>query len=154
MPGSFTKLYIHIVFATKCRFPINDKNKRDRILNYMAGITTNLKSHLITGYINPDHVHLLDGLHPSVSVAEYTQKTKANSSKFINDEKLVPGKFSWNEGYGAFTVSQTKLKTVTTYIQGQEEHHKKHKLYDEMMEFLKAHGLKADTEEGFWKTEV
>jgi len=150
MPGSFTRLYIHIVFTPKSRFPIHAQDRRERLLNYIAGIITNHKSHLITGFIMPDHVHLLVGLHPSISVSEIVQKVKVNSSKHINEEKWYGGKFCWNEGYGAFSVSQTKLETVTQYIQNQEEHHRKHKLYDEMMDFLKAHGLKTD-EGGFWE---
>jgi putative transposase len=150
MSGSYSRIYIHLVFAPKSRNPLHDNDKRERLLNYMAGLITNHKSHLITGYIMPDHVHLLIGLHPSMSVSEITQKVKANSSKLVNDEKWYGGKFAWNEGYGAFSVSQSKLSVVTKYIAGQEEHHKKHKLYDEMMEFLKAHGLKTDETDHFW----
>jgi REP element-mobilizing transposase RayT len=119
----------------------------------MSGIVTNNKSLLISGTVMPDHVHLLIGIHPSVCVSELAQKVKSGSSKLMNDEKWFTGKFSWNEGYGAFTVSQSKLAAVKQYISGQEEHHRKHKLYDEMMEFLKAHGLKADSKENFWQNE-
>ncbi len=98
----------------------------------------------------PDHVHLLVGLHPSLAVSELVQKVKANSSKHINTEKWFPGRFSWCEGYGAFSVSQSMLEKVSKYIANQEEHHKKHKLYDEVMSLLQAHGLKADDPVGFW----
>ncbi len=150
MPGSYTRLYIHVVFAPKGRLSIHSQDKREKLLAYITGIITHLDSHLISGKVMPDHVHLLVGLHSSLSVSELVQKVKANSSKHINDEKWFPGRFSWNEGYGAFSVSQSKLETVMQYIANQEEHHKKHKLYDEMMSFLKAHGLKTEDSEGFW----
>lgn len=150
MPGSYTRLHIHIVFAPKGRLSIHNTDKRDKLLAYLTGIITHLNSHLISCMVMPDHVHLLVGLHPSLSVSELVQKVKANSSKHINDEKWFPGRFSWNEGYGAFSVSQSRLKTVVQYIDTQEEHHRKHKLYDEMMDFLKAHGLNTEGSEGFW----
>jgi REP element-mobilizing transposase RayT len=150
MPGSHTRLYIHIVFAPKGRLSIHDTEKRDKLLHYLSGIVTNLQSHLISGSVMPDHVHLLVGLHPSLAVSELVQKVKANSSKHINTEKWFPGRFSWCEGYGAFSVSQSMLEKVSKYIANQEEHHKKHKLYDEVMSLLQAHGLKADDPVGFW----
>jgi putative transposase len=150
MPNSHTCLYIHIVFAPKFRMSIHSQQKREKLLHYISGIITNLKSHLITGFIRPDHVHLLVSLHSSLSVSELTQKIKANSSKHINDEKWFPGKFTWNKGYGAFSVSQSMLDTVVKYIENQDEHHQKHKLHDEMIALLKAHQLQPDKIEGFW----
>jgi len=150
MPSSHTRIYIHIVFAPKGRLSIHSAEKREKLLHYLSGIIKNLQSHLISGKVMPDHVHLLVGLHPSLAVSELVQKVKANSSKHINDDKWLPGKFSWNEGYGAFSVSQSMLDKVNKYIENQEEHHRKHKLYDEMIDFLKAHGLKTDESDGFW----
>jgi len=98
----------------------------------------------------PDHIHLLVCLNPSTSVSEFVQKIKANSSKHINDEEWFPGKFNWSDGYGAFSVSQSRVETVTKYITNQEEHHQKHKLDDEMQGFVKAHNLKSEGENSFW----
>jgi REP element-mobilizing transposase RayT len=120
----------------------------------MAGIITNLNSHLLAGFVMPDHVHLLISYNPTLAISEIAQKIKANSSKLINTEKLIQGKFSWNEGYAAFTVSQTKLDTVKHYINTQAEHHLKHKFYDEMVEFLKAHKLDFDNEGSFWNVDT
>jgi len=150
MPNSYTKLSLHLIFAPKHRLSINSQEHRDTILSYMAGIITNHKSHLITGTVMPDHVHLLIALHPTISVSEMAQKVKSNSSKHINDQGWLPGKFSWNDGYGGFTVSQSKLDVVKKYIDNQEEHHIKHKFYNEMKEFFAAHNITTDKEEGFW----
>jgi len=150
MPNSYTRLYLHLIFAPKHRFFIHSKEKRDNILRYISGIITNHKSHLLSGIVMPDHVHLLIVLHPAVSVSEIAQKVKANSSKHINEQEWSPGKFSWSDGYGAFTVSHSKFETVKKYIQTQEEHHRKHKFYDEMKEFFAAHNISVDQGEGFW----
>jgi len=150
MPNSYTKLYLHLIFAPKGRFSIHSKEHRVAILNYISGIITNHKSHLIIGSVMPDHVHLLIALHPTLSVSEIAQKVKSNSSKHINEQTWLPGKFSWSDGYGGFTVSQSKLDVVKQYIENQEEHHKKHKFYDEMKEFFAAHNIITDKEEGCW----
>ena len=105
---------------------------------------------MITGMVMPDHIHLLIALHPTVSVSEIAQKIKANSSKHINEQDWLPGKFSWSDGYGDFTVSQSKYEVVKKYIENQEEHHRKHNFSDEMKEFFAAHKIITDKEEGFW----
>jgi len=79
----------------------------------------------------------LIGLQPSVSISDITRVIKANSSKWINEEKLTQGKFSWQEGYGAFSYSKSQLDNVVKYILNQPEHHKKRTFKEEYIQFLK-----------------
>lgn len=84
----------------------------------------------------PDHVHLLIGLRPSQSISDLMQDIKGSSSEWINNNKLVKGKFEWQAGYGAFSYSKSDLKNVIEYIKNQEEHHSKKTFREEYIEFL------------------
>ena len=86
----------------------------------------------------PDHVHIFFGMRPSQSLSDLLQDIKGNSSKWINDKKLIKGRFSWQEGYGAFSYAKSQAQQVIQYIKTQEEHHKKKTFIEEYQEFLKA----------------
>ena len=141
MPNSHTCILIHYVFTPLDRRPMFANADRKRILDYISGIVLNYQGTLYSGYIMRDHVHLLVHIHPKHSVAEMAQVIKANSSKFINSEKLVPGRFSWGQGYGAFSCSISQMEIVKRYIQNQEEHHKVRDSDEEFRELLKRHNI-------------
>jgi REP element-mobilizing transposase RayT len=84
----------------------------------------------------PDHVHMFIGMRPTQSVSELLQDIKGSSSKWINERKLVKGKFEWQEGYGAFSYSKSQVKDVVAYIVNQELHHQKKSFREEYIEFL------------------
>jgi REP element-mobilizing transposase RayT len=136
-PGTFTQLYVHLVFAVKNREAALTKDIRSRIFEYISGIITtmNHKPIIVNGV--PDHVHILIGLNPSVSISDTVHDIKRNSSLFINKEKLCKEKFSWQEGYGGFTYSRSQLENVYSYIQNQEKHHEKSTFKTEYLLFLK-----------------
>ena len=83
-----------------------------------------------------DHVHILIGLKPNISISDLARDIKAGSSKFINDNKWINGKFNWQEGFGAFSYSKSQVDTVVNYILNQEEHHKKETFKTEYLNFL------------------
>jgi REP element-mobilizing transposase RayT len=85
----------------------------------------------------PDHLHAFIGLKPAMAISDLVRDVKNNSSNFINDRKLVKGKFSWQEGYGAFSYSHSHISNVYNYILNQEKHHKKKMFKEEYLEFLK-----------------
>jgi putative transposase len=91
-----------------------------------------------------DHVHILAGFSPTVSVSDMLKRIKGNSSKWINDEKKTPRRFQWQAGYGAFTVSQSQLSVVSQYIQGQDEHHKRLSFKEEFLAMLTRHNIDYD----------
>ena len=91
-----------------------------------------------------DHVHILFGMRPTQSLSELMKEVKGCSSKWINDERLVNGKFSWQEGYGAFSYGKSQIPMVINYINNQEEHHKKTTFLDEYKKFLELYGIQYD----------
>jgi putative transposase len=122
-PETYTQMYVHIVIAAKGRENLLTKNIRPRIIEYVSGIITTLKhkSLIVNGYI--DHIHVLFGMNPSVSISDTVHDIKRGSSLFINSNKLVNGRFYWQEGYGGFTYSRNQLDYIFNYIKTQEEHH-------------------------------
>jgi putative transposase len=143
-PGTFTQMYVHVVFAVKNRKAILTKDIRKRVFEYMSGITTNLKhkSIIINGTSN--HVHLLFGLNPSISISDTVHDIKRSSSLFINNEKLCPCRFLWQEGYGAFTYSRSQITEVYNYIKNQESHHKKRSFREEYIDILTKNEIEFD----------
>jgi hypothetical protein len=85
-----------------------------------------------------DHVHVLIGLEPAMALADLVRDIKADSSDFINRKKWVRGRFSWQEGYGAFSYGHSQLNTIIRYIQNQEQHHRRRSFKDEYLAWLKS----------------
>ncbi|MEO6883263.1 MAG: IS200/IS605 family transposase [Bacteroidia bacterium] len=136
MSGTFSQIYIQIVFAVKGRENIIAKAWKDDLHKYISGIIKgkDQKSIIVNGM--PDHIHAFIGLKPSMSISDLVRDIKNNSSKFINENKLVKGKFSWQEGYGVFSYSHSQIENVYNYILNQEEHHKVKSFREEYVEFL------------------
>lgn len=137
MPGTFSQIYIQVVFAVKGRENLISKTWKDELHKYMAGIIKgkDQKPIIINGM--PDHIHAFIGLKPSIAISDLVRDIKNNSSNFINEKKFVKGKFSWQEGYGAFSYSHSHIQNVYDYILNQEEHHKKKTFREEYIGFLK-----------------
>ncbi len=92
----------------------------------------------------PDHVHLLIGLSPNMALSDLIRDVKANSSRFINEKRWVRGKFSWQEGFGAFSYSRSQLNAVVNYIENQEKHHSIRPFREEYLEMLKRFDVEYD----------
>ncbi len=136
MANTYTQLYIQIVFVVKYRECIITENFRDELEKYICGIVKNNDSKPIAIYCNPDHVHILIGIHPAISVSDMARNIKANSSKWINEKHLVKGQFRWQVGFGAFSYSKSQIDAVAKYILNQPEHHKKSTFKDEYLGML------------------
>ena len=136
MSRTFSQIYIHIVFAVNGRQNLIDKRWKEDLNKYISGIITNKgqKSIIVNGM--SDHIHAFIGLKPSMAISDLVRDIKNNSSNFINKNKLVKGKFSWQEGYGAFSYSHSHIKQVYNYILNQEQHHYKKTFKEEYLEFL------------------
>jgi putative transposase len=143
MAHTYTNLLIHALFSTKDRQPLIRPEMKSDLYAYMGGIISQLggKPVLING--PKDHVHLLLVLPTTLSLADFMEKLKANSSKWVN-EQSARRIFSWQAGYAAFSVSQSKLNEVKAYISTQEEHHRKLTFQQEVMALLKKHGMEFD----------
>jgi putative transposase len=155
-PGTYTQLYTQLVFAVKNRDVALNKFIRDRVFDYMGGIITNLghKSIIINGTSN--HVHLFLGMNPDKSVSDTVHDVKRSTSLFINQERLCMGKFSWQEGYGAFSYSRSQIDNVYKYILKQEQHHKKKTFREEYIQFLEKFDIEYDERYlfDFWEEDV
>lgn len=136
MANTYTQISIHAIFAVKGRENIITRNWRDDLHKYIAGIIRKESTILAVGGWK-DHVHIFAGVPPIIAVADFVQKVKSNSSKWINKQKLVKWKFKWQEGYGAFSYSHSDISNVINYIMNQEEHHKKTSFKEEYLKLLK-----------------
>ena len=137
MPGTFSQIYIQIVFAVKGRENLISKSNQDELNKYIAGIIKGKEQKPIIINGMPDHIHSFIGLRPVMAISDLVRDIKNNSSNFINDKKWVKGKFSWQEGYGAFSYSHSDIENVYKYILNQEEHHKKKTFREEYVDLLK-----------------
>ncbi|MBV6510822.1 MAG: hypothetical protein FMNOHCHN_00300 [Ignavibacteriaceae bacterium] len=137
MAGTYSQIYIQYVFAVKGRQNLLLKPWREEVFKYISGIITGKgqKSIIVNGY--KDHVHVFAGLRPSMSVADLVRDIKNNSSKFINEKGFLPGKFSWQEGYGVFSYGHSQISDVYNYIANQEERHRVKSFREEYIEFLR-----------------
>ncbi len=144
MANTYSQLNIHCVFAVKGRENLITSNFRDDLHRYMSGILKNDDSFPLAVNGWKDHVHVFFELPVTMSVSKQMEMLKSSSSKWINDNKLVQGKFSWQEGYGAFSYSHSQRDNVIKYIINQEQHHKTHTFKDEYLELLKKFNIEFD----------
>ena len=136
MPNTYTQLHIQFVFAVKYREGVIQASWKDELYKYITGIVKQNKHKLISINGMSDHIHILIGMRPHQSISDLMQDVKGNSSKWINEKKLVKGKFEWQEGYGAFSYGKSQIKNVILYIENQEQHHKKKTFREEYLDFL------------------
>jgi REP element-mobilizing transposase RayT len=150
MSHTYTNLNYHLIFSTKERAPLITKPVQSRIYGYMGGVIKDLRGDVISIGGVEDHVHILCRLKTDVSLGDALRQIKGSSSKWINDELKVPGKFERQTGYAGFTVSKSRVENVIRYIEQQENHHKRTTFKEEIEDFLKRHGVEYD-ERYLWK---
>ncbi len=144
MANTYHQIYLQIVFAVKYRNAVIKKEWRGELHGAIGNLINeaNCKTIIVNGVA--DHVHCFVGLRPAVSVSELMKSVKAKSSKYINDNKLTPNRFEWQEGFGVFSYSHSHIDRVYKYIEKQEEHHKKQTFRDEYLAFLKLFAINFD----------
>ncbi|MDP3358894.1 MAG: IS200/IS605 family transposase [Lutibacter sp.] len=144
MPNTYSQIYIQIIFTVKGRENFINKKHQEELHKYITGIIAKRQQKLLAIYANPDHIHILVGLKPNISISDLVRDIKTGSSKFINDNKWVNGKFNWQEGFGAFSYSRSQIDTVINYIANQEVHHNKMSFKEEYIGFLKTYEIDYD----------
>ena len=137
MANTYTQIYIHIVFAVEHRQNLIPKEHKDELHQYITGIVTNKKQKVIQINSMPDHIHIFVGIDPNVAISELVKTIKANSSRFINKKQWTVGRFSWQEGFAAFSYSHSQLDNVADYIKNQEARHAHKSFREEYLAFLK-----------------
>ena len=146
MANTYTQIHIHAVFAVQNRLSLIQSQWKEELYQYITGIIDNNKHKhkLLQIGCMPDHVHVFFGMRPTQSISDLMQDIKGSSSSWINKRQLVRGKFSWQEGYGAFSYGKSQINDVVQYIKYQENHHKKRTFEEEYLEFLKLFEIEYD----------
>ena len=136
MANTYTQIHVHAVFAVQNRLSLIKDEWKERLFMYITGIIQNRGHKMLAINGMPDHVHILFGLRPSQSLSELMQDVKGDSSKWINKNRLVEGRFTWQEGYGAFSYRKKDIPGVISYINDQERHHLDKEFYQEYLSLL------------------
>ena len=144
MANTFSQIYIQTVFAVSERQSLIRPEFKEQLYKYITGIVRNHGQKLIAINGMADHVHVLIGLKPAMALADLVREMKADSTNFINQRKLVHGRFNWQEGYGAFSYGHSQLDRIIHYIQGQERHHQKQSFKNEYMALLRKFDIAFD----------
>jgi len=149
MGQSLSQLYVHLTFGTKNRYPFISEQIEPQMHAYMAGILKNMESPAIKINSVPDHVHILFRLSKNYALAKVVEEVKKQSSKWMKTEG-VEG-FTWQIGYGAFSVSRGHLERVKRYIINQKQHHKIKTFEEEVEEFVKEYDIIEYDKKYFWR---
>ena len=144
MANTYTQIHIHTVFAVQNRRSLINKSWQERLYKYIIAIIQKHGHKVLSIGGMPDHVHILFGFRPTQALSNLMQEVKRDSSEWINKEKLVMGRFSWQEGYGAFSYGKSQISAVANYIEKQEKHHKKNAFREEYLDFLKKFDVEYD----------
>lgn len=145
MPQSLARVILHVVFSTKNRVPfLKDSELRPRLYAYMAGVLQNIGCEpILIGGVE-DHVHILCNLARTITIAGLVEEAKTTSSKWMKEQGASGRDFFWQGGYGSFSVSQSNVDQVRTYVASQEEHHRKVTFQDEFRVLCRKHGIEID----------
>ncbi len=142
MSHSLTKIWIHLIFGTKNRFPMIDASFENKLYYNIKNLLEKYfesKVEIING--TADHIHILLLQNQNHSIAELTKNIKGNSSHWMNQNNFLKVKFAWQKGYGAFSVSESMVDEVRKYIENQKEHHKKISFAEEYRMFEEKYGF-------------
>jgi putative transposase len=144
MAGTYSQIYIHVVFAVKSRESLISKEWEERLYRYITGIVERKGQKMLAINGMPDHIHFFIGMKPECSLSDLVRELKKSSNEFIGENNFVKGKFAWQSGYGAFSYSHSQLTNVIKYIMNQKAHHKKKTFKEEYVDFLKKFQLSYD----------
>ncbi len=144
MANTYTQIYIQIVFAMQGRQSLIQPDRNDELQKYITGIVTNQGQKLIAINNMPDHMYILIGQKPTIALCDLVRDIKAGSSGFINEQRWVAGRFSWQEGFGAFSYGHSQLGAVICYIQNQQQHHRRRSFAEEYAQLLERFNIPHD----------
>jgi putative transposase len=132
-----SQIYLQIVFAVQARQCLIQTQNKERLHKYITGIVTQRGQKMLAIHCMPDHTHLVVGLKPSIAASDLVRDVKNASANFINSERWVLGRFSWQEGFGAFSYGHSQLTSIIRYVHDQEKHHQRLSFRHEYLRFLK-----------------
>ena len=144
MSNTYTQIHLHLIFAVQNRRSLIQNSWKDRLYEYITGIIQQYKHKMIIINGMPDHLHIVIGMRPTQSLSDLMQDIKSSSSKWINDNELVRGKFRWQSGFGGFSYSKSQLPALINYVKNQKAHHSKKSFLQEYLEILEKSGVDFD----------
>ena len=144
MAGKYLSLLVHFTWSTAGREPWIEADMRDDLYSYIGGIMKNKNAKLLSAGGMSDHIHLYASMPSTISIADFVNAVKSNSSRWIHESSSRLLGFAWQEGYGAFSVSKSEEGKVVRYISNQEEHHRKRTFKEELIGLLDKHGIAYD----------
>jgi len=144
MANTYTRIYLQLVFSPIGRENVIPLKHKEELQKYTTGIIQNRKHKLLAINFMPDHVHIFIGYQPCQPLPDLLRDIKANTSKFINENKWLTGKFQWQDGYGAFSYAHSQIDDVINYINSQEEHHQKRSFKEEYLNLLQKFNIDYD----------
>ena len=142
MPNTFTQIYIHSVFAVQGRQSLIRPEWEVKLYKYITGIVQNKNQKMLAINGMPDHIHFLIGMKPACCLSDLVREVKKSSNDYIKDNKFTKYKFSWQEGFGAFSNGHSQLDKVIAYIKNQKIHHKKKTFKEEYLGLLQKYQIK------------
>lgn len=151
MGQSLAQVYIHLIIGTKNRYPFLNDKIEDRLHAYLAGTLKAWESPVLKINSVPDHVHILFRQSKNYGISKIVEELKKQSSRWVKDIENGSKDFAWQIGYGAFSVSYSKIELVSRYIQNQKEHHKKQSFREEVEAFFKTNHDTDYHPEYFWR---
>ena len=141
MANTYTNLQYHLVFSTKNRKEIIQDGFCEDLYSYLGGIIRSEKGKMLSIGGTKNHIHILASFAKSATLSNMLQQIKGGSSRWLNEQNVLPYHFGWQSGYGAFTVSESMVHVVGKYIENQVAHHKKMTFEEEYVKLLKKHGI-------------
>ena len=137
MAGTFSQMYIQVVFAVKHRQALIQSLWEERLYQYTTGIIRNKDQKLLAINGMPDHIHILIGMKPTCCLSDLVREVKKSTNEFINENRFTKSKFNWQSGFGAFSYGHLHLDNVIRYVMNQKEHHRKKTFKEEYITFLR-----------------
>jgi REP element-mobilizing transposase RayT len=144
MPQSLAKIYVHLIFSTKNREPLLPRSVQPDLHAYLGGILRDLESPIVEVNSEPDHVHVLFVLARTRALSDVVGQLKSGSSAWLKTKGAAFNGFHWQNGYGAFSVSQSGVDEVIEYIRRQHDHHQRVSFQDEFRAFLRRYEIEFD----------
>lgn len=144
MPQSLSKVYVHLTFSTKNRYPFIDDAIKNDLWEYLSGICRGLECNPIRVGGHNDHVHICCLLSKKITQIKFVEEVKKQSSKWVKSKGERYSKFYWQDGYGIFSVNPAEINVVVEYINNQTEHHRKRTFQEELLAFLKKYNVEYD----------
>jgi REP element-mobilizing transposase RayT len=144
MAGKHLSLLVHFVWSTSGREPWIKKTWREPMHEYIGGIMKKKRAKVLASGGTDDHIHLYASLPSTISIADFVNAVKSNSSRWVHESYPNTRAFAWQDGYGAFSVSKSQEKRLIKYINEQETHHRKHDFKKEFITLLKRNEIEYD----------